>query len=431
MGARMRVAVLGGGLMGCSVALALAAKGIRVVLFDRNAGLMTRAAVANEGKIHLGFMYAADPSLRTAKKMLDGALSFAPFFCRHLGIAKDHFPLSSPAAYGVHCNSQRSVEQVGAYLRGVQDLIEEHPGSSDGYFGLDLCRPVEQWPADRVSSVLNDRDILAAFDTPEVAIDPRRLADLVRGCIAGTPEIEVRTGHRITGVEGTDTPAVNYLQDGHEGRETFDHVVNALWDGRIAVDGARGNLPARPWIHRLKYGVDIRTAEGREPVQSITFVSGPFGEVVNYPDGSVYLTWYPSCIRSRTRAVEPPHWDIEPGETMRSDVIDGTYEALAKLVPSLRSIAPTDVSNAIVRGGPIVAWGKTDIDDPASELHKRYEIGVTTEGHYHSIDPGKLTAIPLFAQECADRISGGRDRSIHPSALAELDGQLPERNVPQ
>ena len=35
---------------------------------------------------------------------------------------------------------------------------------------------------------------------------------------------------------------------------------------------------------------------------------------------------------------------------------------------------------AAVKGGAIVAWGKTDIYDPASELHRRFEIGVTTEG---------------------------------------------------
>ena len=55
-------------------------------------------------------------------------------------------------------------------------------------------------------------------------------------------------------------------------------------------------------------------------------------------------------------------------------------------------------------GGVIVAWGRTDIDDPTSELHRRYEIGVTSNGGYHSVDPGKLTMTPYFAGICADRI---------------------------
>jgi hypothetical protein len=52
----------------------------------------------------------------------------------------------------------------------------------------------------------------------------------------------------------------------------------------------------------------------------------------------------------------------------------------------------------------IVAWGETDIYDPGSELHRRYEIGVTSAGRYHSIDPGKLTMAPFFAEQCAQRI---------------------------
>jgi glycine/D-amino acid oxidase-like deaminating enzyme len=52
------VGVLGGGLQGCCTALALAERNVRVVLFDKNEALLSRAAVANEGKIHLGYMYA-------------------------------------------------------------------------------------------------------------------------------------------------------------------------------------------------------------------------------------------------------------------------------------------------------------------------------------------------------------------------------------
>src|SRR4029077_9220616 len=63
----MRVGVLGGGLQGCCTALALAERGAEVILFDKNDALLSRVAVANEGKIHLGYMYAGDPTLSTAK----------------------------------------------------------------------------------------------------------------------------------------------------------------------------------------------------------------------------------------------------------------------------------------------------------------------------------------------------------------------------
>jgi 2-polyprenyl-6-methoxyphenol hydroxylase-like FAD-dependent oxidoreductase len=60
----MHVGILGGGLQGCCAALALADRRVRVTLFDKNPTLLSRAGIANEGKIHLGYMYAGDPSSR-------------------------------------------------------------------------------------------------------------------------------------------------------------------------------------------------------------------------------------------------------------------------------------------------------------------------------------------------------------------------------
>jgi hypothetical protein len=49
--------------------------------FGRNDQLLSRAAVANEGKIHLGYMYANDGSHSTARLMTRGALfTMAPYF---------------------------------------------------------------------------------------------------------------------------------------------------------------------------------------------------------------------------------------------------------------------------------------------------------------------------------------------------------------
>jgi glycine/D-amino acid oxidase-like deaminating enzyme len=99
----MHVGVLGGGLQGCCAALALADRAANVTLFDKNDALLSRAAVANEGKIHLGYMYAGDPTLSTAKTMMAGALAFAPFFERHLAQPAQSFrsrfprPMSSTA----------------------------------------------------------------------------------------------------------------------------------------------------------------------------------------------------------------------------------------------------------------------------------------------------------------------------------------------
>lgn len=403
----MHVAVLGGGLQGCCVAMALAEKGARVTLFDRNTDLLTRAAVANEGKIHLGYMYAGDSTLNTARMMMQGALAFAPFLSKHLGVSYESFEISKPAVYVVHRHSQKSADEVQAYICAVHSLIQEAAANLNGaYFGVDLQQMIHSWSSSELDRELNPEEICGAFTSPEVAIDPVALARLIRSRIEQTPSIDLRLEHTVTSVEqDTDLEVVSSAsQEIH--REKFDQVVNALWDGRLAIDSTMGLLPGRPWIHRLKYGVQFRPPAGAQVERSITIVLGPFGEVVSYGNGSVYLTWYPDCLRSLTREVQPPDWPTSPSEPLRAQILQGTFNALSAILPALGVCGFKGLTDVVVRGGPIVAWGETDIHDPGSELHRRFEIGVTSVGRYHTVDPGKLTMAPFFAHECATRIAG-------------------------
>jgi glycine/D-amino acid oxidase-like deaminating enzyme len=177
----MHVGVLGGGLQGCCIALALAERGLRVTLFDRNDALLSRTAVANEGKIHLGYMYAGDPTFSTAKTMMTGAFAFAPFFERYLGRPAQTLAVSVPATYVVHRDSQHSVEAVSAYLSSVHTLITEYAESRGAtYFGKKLSTALRPWSAAEIDAEFNSAIALAAFGSPEVAIDPVKLAKRLR-----------------------------------------------------------------------------------------------------------------------------------------------------------------------------------------------------------------------------------------------------------
>ena len=244
----MHVAVLGGGLQGCCIALALAERGTTVTLFDKNASLLSRAAVANEGKIYLGYMYAGDPSLSTARIMMQGALAFAPFFRRHLGLARDSMSVSIPAVYVVHRDSQRGPEEIARYFAAVHALVREAADRRpDAYFGVDLRAEPREWTAVERDSVLNPEIALAAFDSPEVAINPIELANALRNRIAVAARIEVRLAHTVRSVQ-QDACRIRVMSEGPQGavRDDYDHVVNALWDGRLAIDATLGHRPRGP-----------------------------------------------------------------------------------------------------------------------------------------------------------------------------------------
>ena len=404
----MRVGVLGGGLQGCCAALALAERGAEVILFDKNDALLSRTAIANEGKIHLGYMYAGDPTLSTAQTMMTGALSFAPFLERYLGQPAESFSVSVPANYVVHRDSQRGAEHVCDYLQIVHALIKEAVDRrNQAYFGMDLHAPLRPWSSAEIEAEFDPAIAVAVFSTPEIAINPSALAETLRECIAAHPQIEALCNRTVVRAE-EERNGICILSDGKDGpsRDNFDHVVNALWDGRLGINETLGIPVDRPWLHRLKYGVNFRLpADVRSP-PSATLVLGPFGEVVTYRNGMIYLTWYPECLQAISTDLTPPDWATYPPEPLRSRIIAGTFHALSGIVTSLRTLDVQNLPEAGVKGGAITAWGKTDIYDPASELHRRYEIGVTSKGCFHSVDPGKLTMVPLFAEVCAERVAG-------------------------
>jgi flavin-dependent dehydrogenase len=99
------IAIVGAGLQGAGLAIELAMRGFRVELFEKRAECLSQASLNNEGKVHLGFVFANDRSLETARIMSRGAFRFAPLLERWLE-AKVDLKTSLPFHYVVHRDSQ-------------------------------------------------------------------------------------------------------------------------------------------------------------------------------------------------------------------------------------------------------------------------------------------------------------------------------------
>jgi len=403
----MRVAVLGGGLQGCCIALFLADRGVKVTLFERHDALLLGAASNNEGRVHLGYIYGSDQSLATARLMIRGALSFAAILDRLLAQPAAH-KLSKPFYYAVHRDSQRAPGDLARYLDAVQDEIEATGRSRSGdYFGIELFRP-QRLSASELANVFDGAMISAAFRTAEVAVDTVPLCDALRERIAAEPNIELRLSHTVTDVTDADCGYVVDTEPAAASRgETFNHVVNALWDGRLAIDEKRGIRPQRPWLHRLKYGFRFKA-----PAMTVSssIVLGPFGDTIAFDDGTCYATWYPVCMRASSAGITPPPVVPLLGQD-HAAVCGASFRALQAIVPAMGLVPCTEIERAEARQGIITARARTDIDDPESELHARYHVGVHSTGGYHSVDPGKFTLAPYFATVCVDRILGDSGRA--------------------
>src|SRR5262245_8969729 len=117
-----RALVLGAGVQGVCVALALARGGYAVTLVDEAPDCLLRASLVNEGKIHLGHVYANDPTFETPRLMLRAALSFAPIVEDLVGHTLPWPQLRSmPFVYLVARDSQLSVDELLAHYARLDD----------------------------------------------------------------------------------------------------------------------------------------------------------------------------------------------------------------------------------------------------------------------------------------------------------------------
>lgn len=403
------VAVLGAGLQGACVALELARRGIDVALVDQDPLPLNRASLRNEGKIHLGLVYANAPSLTTARLQLDGALTFRSSLARWIGSAADGLTRSTPFHYLVARDSLRDRDAIARHYEAVQTLYEERRriDPTVDYLGSRPERLYRSASLSDLAAVLRTEYFSAAFATAEVAIDPDDLAQRMRSALAAAPRIRFLPAHRVEAVARANG---RFLVEGSGGegpwRLVADQVVNATWESRRALDETLGVGSLGDWVLRLRYRLIARVPPALRHIPSITMVLGPYGDVVLRPDGRAYLSWYPAGLRGWSVAPTPPSAWQGPCRGERSAEADEVGAAILRGIDAwLPGIARSEPLT--IDAGIIVAAGRTDIDDPASGLHERTRIGVTSSAGYHSVDPGKLTTAPLFALAAARAVLEG------------------------
>ena len=178
-------------------------------------------------------------------------------------------------------------------------------------------------------------------------------------------------------------------------------------DSRLAIDAGRDLRPSRPWLYRLKYEIRLRPPRGIS-LPSVTIVLGPFGDLVTYSEGTVYLSWYPACMLGSSDALTPPEWPLEPPASLAAAMTRESLAAMSDFLPALDGLDAETISNARVRGGVIVAWGDTGAPSTQKVNCTSGMPSITSRGRYRSVDPGKLTMAPWFAMVVAGRISGER-----------------------
>jgi FAD dependent oxidoreductase len=395
----MRIAVLGAGIMGCSAALYLAREGCSVWLFDRALSPMSCASRWNEGKIHLGFLYAADPSLRSAAQMMPAGLAFKSLVEELTGTSIAPAATNQDDIYLVHPESIVDADEMYRYFLRVQHLIDAAEGKGSY---LAPIRPVERLPKKLVGA-LSSGFVRAGFRVPERSVRTEWLADRFVEALAAEPRIRLFTGTTIFGVkpgEGSWQGPWKICSDPVV-REQFDVVVNALWEGRLAVDVTAGIEPEPGWSHRFRLSLFIQTDKIVD-LPSVVLATGPFGDVKNYSGRHFYLSWYPAGLLAEGNALEPPEIVTTPSSGAFTEAVK---EGLTAMLPPVGEIFER-AENIKIGGGWVFALGKGSLADSSSGLHRRDRFGIRQLGSYFSVDTGKYSTAPWLARSIVNKIIG-------------------------
>ena len=403
----MRIAVLGGGGVGVCAALEIARHGHQVDVYEQDAQPVRRASRVNEGKIHQGFLYAKDPSGRTARMMARGALSFTACLSRWIDVGPDSLNFSTPFTYAVHRDTLVDIDGIRAHFAACCAIFGAMQAAS-GLRYLERDEPARFVELDRRETEQTfDPDVItAAFSTSEHSVDPRIIAHRLRAAVLAEPRVTFLGGARVVDVGRRNGGYDVAFDDGSVQKAgPYDRVVNALWEGRLAIDQRMGIVPDQRWLHRHKFGNRVRIALGPSDLPSVTIVLGPFGDVVNFGANGFFLSWYPSGMVASSHEFEPPlDWN-ELDASARHAVFDRSLQRWLSICPKLNRIA-FDRDAVDPASGAIFAWGDSDIGDPDSKLHDRYDIGVHSADGYHSVNTGKYTMVPYLGLKAAERVLG-------------------------
>jgi glycine/D-amino acid oxidase-like deaminating enzyme len=404
----MSIAIFGAGILGTCTALELADRGHRITVFERNAEPLSEASLYNEGKLHLGFVYAADPSFRTAERMLRGATRFMDVLGRWIPHAALCALATRPFDYVVHRDTMVAVPDIEAHFGRVRQTLEEILLLRPVVSPLDASRPVwRRLTGGELETRYDPAIVEAAYETCEIAVDPWAIANHLRAALRAHPGIELithasvdRAADRAGG--GFD---VVFGSQGEHRAGPFAAVVNAVWANRPALDRRYGLTPRGRWLIRRKLGVNLLCSRAPDALASFTVMLGPFGDVVAYQTGRVYLSWYPACMIGTTTGTQETDWNAVLRGVDFGTVRRETIDALARICPAVGTLEAIAGGEIVVNGGSIFALGETDIDDPDSQLHERLDTGVDGRGAYLSVDTAKFTLAPAVAVQTADRVT--------------------------
>lgn len=390
------VSILGAGIQGVCVALMLQKHGYKVNLIDKSWGIMNRASMTQEGKIHLGLIYGMDKSLRTGYRMVQDALHFAPILDRLLGANQNWDLLKSKKdTYLVTKDSMLSSKDAETYFEALDTKFQEQIRNTNlHYLG---SRPERIFQKSQTPWYVESSLIDSAFQTEEVSVDQPKLKELFKRKIQNTPSIELFLEHKVMEIKRKKDSLVVVCKTESKTPKNFESeiVVNCMWENRIYFDQMMGIEDDQIHSLRLKYGLILKADDFLLSLDSVNLIHGAYGSFVIHPNSNTaFFCWYPSSMKGLIPyGPLPESWEQACDGNFSKEEIDSlimdNFIAFKRYIPKLQNFNLLRVS-----AGVILAEGNKDIDKPDSGFHSRIESPIRKLDGYYSVSTSKFTSAP-------------------------------------
>jgi hypothetical protein len=125
-------------------------------------------------------------------------------------------------------------------------------------------------------------------------------------------------------------------------------------------------------------------------VTNATVCTGPFGDVKQYADGRMYLSWYDAGLLAEGNELAPPRSAGESSAGALDAVRIGSLAALTKFFPEVARLGAS-AESIEVHAGWVYAIG-------------RDQFVLTSDRGYISVDTGKYSMAPWLAERVALRV---------------------------
>ena len=247
------VAVVGAGLYGATIARELARRGRHVTLIEREDGLLRRASIFNQARVHGGYHYPR--SLQTGVR---SQLNYRRF-------VRDYSAAVDPTIRSVY-----AIARVGSRVTGAQFAR----------FCERIDAPVERIPGPGPIA-MDGGMIEAAFLVREATFDAVRLASILEADLADAA-VDVVFSTSVERIDSAGGEIVLIMNGPHgRSRTAARDVVVCAYAGTNALL-ERSGLPALPLRYQDTEMVLVklpRTFEGL----AVTVMDGPYFSVLPYP----------------------------------------------------------------------------------------------------------------------------------------------------